>query len=349
LTAALEELTEDGNFQHAEAFAERLRQNYAGEFRAVATVARYECKAGRPERGLAVAEGYTRAADLSAGDHLARSARVAELLDELARLPNVRGTPVGRRMVNTAIERYAAMVSVRPEAVIAIAGLLAADGRVNEAFAKIEQFDRYLTKRLRGSAGLAAVRSGGATDRQFENVKGWLEACLAEEPESITLRLNEAEFLAIRQDLTRAASAYEGVLQRDPRNVVALNNLAWLNAADPKTAERALGLLERATREIGLTGELLDTRGRVRITLVRSGRERPGGGNPPGADGASLLPSCCAPNSPIEAEGSCRGVSTSEGSGARRDPDPSGGPPGVPSVGGREVEPRCWSTDVLRP
>ena len=49
--------------------------------------------------------------------------------------------------------------------------------------------------------------------------------------------------------------------------MVALNNLAWLQAADPRTAEKALDLVTRATREGGLTGDLLDTRARVRITL----------------------------------------------------------------------------------
>ena len=57
------------------------------------------------------------------------------------------------------------------------------------------------------------------------------------------------------------------MLKLDARNVVALNNLAWILAADGKTAERALDLITRATREIGLTGELLDTRSRVRLTL----------------------------------------------------------------------------------
>jgi cellulose synthase operon protein C len=57
------------------------------------------------------------------------------------------------------------------------------------------------------------------------------------------------------------------VCENEPRNVVALNNLAWILAADPSTAERALALVTRATREVGLTGDLLDTRARVRITL----------------------------------------------------------------------------------
>jgi Tfp pilus assembly protein PilF len=79
--------------------------------------------------------------------------------------------------------------------------------------------------------------------------------------------MNRAEFLALRQDLGKAAAEYETVLAADPRNVVALNNYAWILAAEPKTAEQAMELVNRATREVGLTGDLLDTRARVRITL----------------------------------------------------------------------------------
>jgi tetratricopeptide (TPR) repeat protein len=98
-------------------------------------------------------------------------------------------------------------------------------------------------------------------------VQKWIEACLAEEPTSTTLLLQRAEFLALRQDLAGAVAVYEQILAKEPRNVVALNNLAWILAADPQTAERALSLLAQATREVGLTSDLLDTRARVRITL----------------------------------------------------------------------------------
>jgi tetratricopeptide (TPR) repeat protein len=267
LVSALDELTEAGEFKTGETFAAALMANHGGEFRAVAAVARFECRAGRPERALALAEGYTRAADVAAGDYLTRSARVAELLDELARAPNVRGTPAGRKMTDAAAERYAALAPSRPEAVVAIAGVLAADGRVAEAFAQIDQHARYLPARTRALAGLAAVRSGGATESQFATAEGWLAGCLREEPHSLSLRLNEAEFLALRQRYDEAAKAYQQVLDREPRNVVALNNLAWILAADPATAEQARDLITRATREVGLTGDLLDTRARVLITL----------------------------------------------------------------------------------
>jgi len=267
LTAALEELVDDQNYKDAAPFAEALMRDYPGEFRAVSAVARFECKAGHPERALAYADGYARSSDPSAGDHLTRSGRLAELLDELSRMPGVRGTAAGRVMSDTAVDRYAALIPTRTEALVGLVGVLAADGRATEAFTKIEQYSRNLPTRVRAAAGLAIVRANTVTDRQATTVLGWLDACLAEDPTASALRMNRAEFLALRQDYASAAAEYEKVVALDTRNVVALNNLAWLFAADPRTAERALELVNRATREIGMTGELLDTRARVRITL----------------------------------------------------------------------------------
>lgn len=267
LTTALEELTEERQYAAAKTFADWLRSLYPGEFRAVAAVARYECRAGRPGAALALAEGYAGAADAGAGDSLARSARVAELLDELARSPGVRGTPAGRQLADAAAERFASLVPSRPEAAVGAVGVIAADGRVAEAFAKIESFGKYLNPAVRASAGLAAIRAGGATDRQLAAVRGWLDEALSAEPGSITLRLQEADYFAARQDYGRAAAAYERVLASDPRNVVALNNLAWTLAADPAGAGRAVELVGRAAQEAGMSSELLDTRARARITL----------------------------------------------------------------------------------
>ncbi|MBX9583571.1 MAG: hypothetical protein K2X87_24990, partial [Gemmataceae bacterium] len=68
LTAALEELTEERQFAAGDTFAKWLRSLYPGEFRAVAAVARYEARAGRPEVAAALAEQYAGAADAGAGD-----------------------------------------------------------------------------------------------------------------------------------------------------------------------------------------------------------------------------------------------------------------------------------------
>jgi tetratricopeptide (TPR) repeat protein len=265
LVMGLEEVTELGDFKAAEQFAQHLLVYHPNEFRAIAAVARFECKAGRPEKAMTLAEGYTRTADATAGDLPAKSARSAELLDELARMPGVRRTEVGKAMVRSAIKRYEDLSTARPEAVIAAAGLLAVDDRHADAFTLIEKHGRQLPPRMRAAAGLAVLRTGGASDRQFSRVRSWLDEAMAEDSNSLSLKLNEGEFFALQQKYDLAEKAYQSVLNKDARNVVALNNLAWILAPRPDRAEEALKLVDRAVSEIGLTGELLDTRARVRI------------------------------------------------------------------------------------
>jgi tetratricopeptide (TPR) repeat protein len=267
LVAALEEHLEDRNFEAGEAFAKKLLSNHAGEFRALAAVARFDCQAGRPFEALTLVERYAQSANPGAGDHLTRSARVAELLDELTRMPNIRGTPAGRAMVDAAVERFAALIPTHPEAIVGLVGALSADNRASEGFARIERLGSFITSRLRAAAGLAAVRGGTVSEKQAATALVWIDECLAEEPESSTLKLNKAEFFALRRELPMAIAQYEEILAKESRNVIALNNLAWLLSADSRTAERALELVARAIREVGLTGDLLDTRARVLITL----------------------------------------------------------------------------------
>jgi tetratricopeptide (TPR) repeat protein len=264
LLAGLDILVEANQLPEAAGWVQRLRDMYPADFRAIAAVARYECKANRPEKALDVVKAYTRAADTTGTEVTAKLIRAAELLDELSRRPGM-DLSVRRAMVDFAVKEYEMALAGRSEGVVAIAGLLAADGRVGEAFERIQKAGWIMTARSRTAAGLAALRSGRGSDRQFADVKQWLDAGRAEEPDSVALRLTEAEFYALKHDYDAAAKAYEDVLKIDPRNVVALNNLAWILSPRPEEAGKALELIARAIRETGVTAELLDTRARVRI------------------------------------------------------------------------------------
>lgn len=266
LVAGLEEASEPEDREFADGCADRLLKNFPAEFRAISAVAKYENRIGRPERALELANGYARTADNSPGDLQLRYARTAELLDALARTATVRRTPLGRKMTDSAVEKYESLFANRPEAVVAAAGLLAADGRAEEAFAKIERHSKMLPMRVKVMAGLAVLRAGSSTPRQTALVQEWLTVAKNGEPGSIPVLLNEADFYNLQGDSAKAETAYEAVLKLEDRNVVALNNLAWLLAANPQKAERAAELLEQAVKEIGLTGELLDTRARIKIS-----------------------------------------------------------------------------------
>lgn len=265
LISALDEATEPADVEFAERCATVLRRTYPDEYRVVAAVARFECRAGRPERALALAVAHTRAADASPNDLQARNARAGELLDELARQPKIRRTPVGRKMTDTAVKCFELLYQTRPEAIVAVAGLLATDDRTAEAFAQIEKHAAALPPRVKVMAGLAALRSGKPTPEHLAAVKGWLATAKAEEPASVAVLLHEGELCSLTRDVAGCEKAYEAVLAKDPTNVVALNNLAWTLATNPDAISRVTDLIDRAAREVGLTGELLDTRARLRI------------------------------------------------------------------------------------
>jgi Tfp pilus assembly protein PilF len=97
-------------------------------------------------------------------------------------------------------------------------------------------------------------------------VKSWIEEALAASPDSTPLRLNLGELHALRQDFATAENVYRDVLKADPKNQVALNNLAWILAPRPDAADQALKFADRAIELYGATGEMLDTRARILIS-----------------------------------------------------------------------------------
>ena len=266
LLMGLAETVDLGTPEAAKPFADRLSALYGADYRALSAVARWEVACGRAEKAFEIAENYTRTADAAIGDLTAKSARSAELMDELVRLPQVRGTEIGKRMIQAAVGRYEALIPLRPEAVVAAAGLLALDARHAEAIALIQKHSGKLSPSLIAAAGLAVLRPGAASDRQFAEVQTWLAEARKADPNSTTAWLNEGEFAVLKQDFIAAEKAYRTVLAAEPRNTIALNNLAWILAPKPEAAAQALELIDRAAAEIGLTPDLLDTRARIRIS-----------------------------------------------------------------------------------
>ncbi|MCS7020703.1 MAG: tetratricopeptide repeat protein [Gemmataceae bacterium] len=267
LIAALDELTEAGEQAAAETFAQRLQQRHADDFRAVTALARHWCRTGQAEKARPWVERYLHAAETSTGDYWSRQAQVATLFDELARLPQVRQTPVGLALVQAAAERYTTLVPHQPEAAVGLAGILAYSGQVELAMEQLQRWDNYLSLTTRAAAAVAIARNARLTEVQATQLLQWIDACVQQEPASLTARLYRAEFFALRHDLDQAVREYEAILKDHPHHVIVLNNLAWLLSADPQRADRALQLVNRALEHVGLTGDLLDTRARARISL----------------------------------------------------------------------------------
>jgi Tfp pilus assembly protein PilF len=119
---------------------------------------------------------------------------------------------------------------------------------------------------------VAVLRNPGATPAQLLDVEARLKAALTLRPEvpAVTVFLAELYDLQGRQD--EAVKTYRGVLRRDGRNVVALNNLAYLLAVGSGDLAEALELINRAIDLAGPVGQLLDTRAVVYLKQGQAGQ-----------------------------------------------------------------------------
>ena len=156
-----------------------------------------------------------------------------------------------------------------PTAPLALAGFLARRGRLNEAFAVYEPLWKTCPPEAVARGAVASLRAGKSTEADARRVEQWLDTALAAQPQSVGLLLLKADLKQLREQFDEAASIYRGILARDERNVIALNNLAFLiSMRDPKEAE-AVRLIDAGLAITGPHPELLDTRGTI---LTRAGR-----------------------------------------------------------------------------
>jgi tetratricopeptide (TPR) repeat protein len=261
----VDDLLDAGELTEAEKFTDRLAKA-ASDSRAVSTLARFHCLKNDSIKCLELVEQFLKSAESGTSESMSRLRQMADLLDKLARQSRAKHLN-DKPLVQAALEKYQVAIRYFPEAVSPMAGLLAFDGTVTDAFDLLTRMKPNLSAKLLTSAGLTVLSNGRATPQQFQMVHQWIEAGLTEQPNSAPLWMNLAGIHALRQEYAAAADAYDRLLKIEPDNIVALNNRAWILAANRKEAPVALKLIDHAIELVGPTDDLLDTRARIRMTL----------------------------------------------------------------------------------
>jgi tetratricopeptide (TPR) repeat protein len=156
-----------------------------------------------------------------------------------------------------------------PLAPLRLAQFLARHGQLPEALDLCEKAWGTCPPEMVGHASVAALRMGRGNDIQAERVERRLTAAADKAPTSIGLMILRAELMQFRQQFDRAAETYRAILTRDPKNLIALNNLAFLVAVKDGRPEEGLELINAALETFGPVPELLDSRA---IVLTKAGR-----------------------------------------------------------------------------
>jgi tetratricopeptide (TPR) repeat protein len=157
----------------------------------------------------------------------------------------------------------------QPESQLLLAGFLSRRTRVAEALKICAK--AWPTCRPEAVAGacVAAVRSNEATKEQHQQVERWLVAAMRQRRKSGVLPALLAGLYEREGRHREAITLYREALQREPRNVVALNNLAFLLALSGGDPAEALGLVETAIGEAGPLPAFLDTRAVIHLKAGR--------------------------------------------------------------------------------
>ncbi|WP_145244353.1 tetratricopeptide repeat protein [Urbifossiella limnaea] len=158
--------------------------------------------------------------------------------------------------------------SARPEAALVLARFYGRRGRLADALRVCAEVRSRVPAVVVGEAAVTALYA--ATDppaAAMATVAGWLDEAVraARGPEQAGLVQLLAAVRNLQGDYDAAMALYRQAIAANPRDAVALNNLAFLVSAQEKKHVDALGLLARARQAVGPNPELDDTEALVRL------------------------------------------------------------------------------------
>jgi tetratricopeptide (TPR) repeat protein len=191
---------------------------------------------------------------------------IGVLLDELSR-----SFPAEKSYALAAEEVLRQYVAQRPEKVLALAACLGRQGRAAEVLDLCEKAWPICPPASVAGTCLAALHAAPPSPEQFQRVERWLQAARKEHPEAgAALLICLADLRDLQGQYAEAIALYRKVIERDNRNVMVLNNLAFLLAVKEGKGAEALQFLKQALDIAGPAPELLDTRALVHLSVGRS-------------------------------------------------------------------------------
>lgn len=206
-----------------------------------------------------------------------RSLRCANLIFDFLQVHPTLDRSTSADLRSAAIRLFGNQVERDPQVFQRVVTLLAQQpGGTNAALRAIEQGKRTFGVEFAATAYVQVLRFGQPDPQQRTAIQRFLQDALEKSPASSALMLVRAEQLQLAGEHAQAIAMYRRVLQVDPENILALNNLAWnlsLDRKDEAKVRESLTLIQRAIDLAGPLDELLDTRARI---LFESGQREAG-------------------------------------------------------------------------
>lgn len=167
---------------------------------------------------------------------------------------------------------YRFIAGKEPRFIPALATYLGTHREVESSFELLDKLQGKISPPVLIQSALTVLRARrDDIGNEFDGrVQTWLDRALREDPESITLQLQQAELHDLRGEYAQSAAIYRNLLKRNSvegrERAIVLNNLAFLlalGAAPEDKPDEALTLVQEAVDILGPSSDILDTRAMV--------------------------------------------------------------------------------------
>ena len=176
--------------------------------------------------------------------------------------------------ISEAEEAYRAFIALdpkQPERNLALARLLAREGRVAESMEILRKAWIDCKPEQVSAASLEVYSASAITQADKRQIESWLSAAVRNRPDLVLLASKLGIVWIHEGRFDEAEALFRRLLSDDPDDVETLNNLGWLLALrSPDKAGEAIELLNRAIDIQGETATLCDTRAVARIVAGQS-------------------------------------------------------------------------------
>jgi tetratricopeptide (TPR) repeat protein len=163
---------------------------------------------------------------------------------------------------------YRRVMEANPNAYVLVVQSLIEQGKRSEAAQVcLELSEGNLTPEVATTLANIMTSMEGTAAEDLSEAEQALQGALRDHPENVNLLQAEAIRRASHGEYDEAIAAFTHIVQLDPENGRALNNLATLLAEKPNRRAEALEVIQRAINLSGRQASLLDTQGTIYLKL----------------------------------------------------------------------------------
>ena len=160
---------------------------------------------------------------------------------------------------------YQKLADDEPSTAHLLAGYFARQNRVEQAVETLASLVDAGEYSIVGFVTTVRQLLTRASKAQISELQSLTESVVRDKNRPAASLLLLADLLSWQQNADAAEQHYKSVLQQDPRNTQALNNLAMMIALSQNRTSEAMALVNDAIENSGESGSLLDTRGVVHL------------------------------------------------------------------------------------